>query len=214
MNDEPDNAQPIGLGLYGTCVPAAVVVRRTQEMKSRDQTRPVMINFGQGLANEFWRGRGLCTGDKEYYSIAAQDADILSFDIYPVGSSTPQVKGKLEYVARGVTNLMKHSGQWPKSVGRDRNYRPRPKHLPLRRRRFAPKFGWPSFMAHRASCTLCTNSRRRFARMRFFAIPMLLNKLPKQTLSSDRWRAIKHSGLDWKISGQINHADRYNGEAI
>ncbi len=103
--DEPDNAQPIGLGLYGTCIPAATVVRRTQEMKSRDPTRPVMINFGQGVANEFWRGRGPCTGDKEYYSIAAQDADILSFDIYPVGSGTPQVKGKLEYVARGVTNL-------------------------------------------------------------------------------------------------------------
>jgi hypothetical protein len=104
--DEPDNAQPIGLGLYGSCVPATEVVRRTQEMKSRDPTRPVMINFGQGVANEFWRGRGPCTSDQEYYSIAAQGADILSFDIYPVGSGTPQVKGKLEYVARGVTNLV------------------------------------------------------------------------------------------------------------
>jgi hypothetical protein len=107
--DEPDNAQPIGLGLYGTCIPAATVVRRTHEMKSRDSTRPVMINFGQGVANEFWRGRGPCTGDKEYYSIAAQDADILSFDFYPVGSGTSQVKGKLEYVARGVTNLISHT---------------------------------------------------------------------------------------------------------
>ncbi len=104
--DEPDNAQPIALGLYGTCIPATTVVRRTQKMKSRDPTRPVMINFGQGVANEFWRGRGPCTGDKAYYSIAAQDADILSFDIYPVGSDTPQIKGKLEYVARGVTNLI------------------------------------------------------------------------------------------------------------
>ena len=105
-DDEPDNAQPIGLGLYGTCVPAAEVARRTQKMKSLDATRPVMINFGQGIANEFWRGRGPCTGDQEYYSTAAQGADILSFDIYPAASDIPQVKGKLEYVARGVTNLV------------------------------------------------------------------------------------------------------------
>jgi hypothetical protein len=104
--DEPDNAQPIGLGLYGTCIPAAEVVRRTQQMKSIDPTRPVMINFGQGIANEFWRGRGPCTGDQGYYSAAAQGADILSFDIYPVSDPTPQVKGRLEYVARGVTNLV------------------------------------------------------------------------------------------------------------
>ena len=105
--DEPDNAQPIGLGLYGHCVPATEVVRRTQEMRAHDDTRPIMINFGQGIANEFWRGRGPCTGDDNYYSIAAQNVDILSFDIYPVGSDSAQIKGKLEYVARGVTRLKK-----------------------------------------------------------------------------------------------------------
>ena len=107
--DEPDNAQPIGLGLYGTCVPATEVALRTQEMKARDPTRPVLINFGQGVANEFWRGRGRCNGDLGYYDIAIRGADILSYDIYPVGSATPQVKGRLEYVARGVTNLMKRA---------------------------------------------------------------------------------------------------------
>lgn len=103
--DEPDNAQPIGLGRYGNCVPAIEVVRRTHEIKARDPTRPVMLNFGQGVANKYWRGRGPCTNDHGYYSIAARDVDILSFDIYPVGSKTPQVKGKLEYVARGVARL-------------------------------------------------------------------------------------------------------------
>jgi hypothetical protein len=107
--DEPDNAQPIGFGLYGSCIPASEVVRRTQEMKSRDPTRPVMINFGQGVANEYWRGRGSCNGDLKYYDYAAQGVDISSFDIYPVGSTTPQVKGKLDYVARGVTNLVKRA---------------------------------------------------------------------------------------------------------
>jgi hypothetical protein len=109
QGDEPDNAQPIGLGLYGTCVPAAEVARRTRKIKARDPTRPVMINFGQGVANEFWRGRGPCNGDRGYYDIAFQGADILSYDIYPVGSATPQVRGKLEYVARGVANLVKRA---------------------------------------------------------------------------------------------------------
>jgi hypothetical protein len=106
-SDEPDNAQPIGPGLYGTCIPATEVVRRSAEMKAHDPTRPIFIGFGQGIANEFWKGRGRCNGDLKYYDIAAEGADILSFDIYPVGSKIPQVKGKLEYVARGVTKLMK-----------------------------------------------------------------------------------------------------------
>jgi hypothetical protein len=104
--DEPDNAKPIGLGLYGSCVPANEVVRQTQQMKAQDGTRPVMINFGQGIANKYWKGRGPCTGDEDYYSVASRNVDILSFDIYPVGSETAQIKGKLEYVARGVTRLM------------------------------------------------------------------------------------------------------------
>lgn len=114
QEDEPDNAQPMLFGMaHVTCVPANEVARRSREMKERDPTRPVMINFGQGVANEFWRGRGLCNGDQAYYNTAGQGADILSFDIYPVGSRTPQVKDKLEYVAQGVSNLvnMANNGQ-------------------------------------------------------------------------------------------------------
>jgi len=110
QDDEPDNAQPLPSGGYGTCIPAVDVVRRTQDLKSRDPTRPVLINFGQGVANEFWRGRGQCNGDQKYYDQAIQGADILSYDIYPVGSRFPQVKGKLEYVARGVSSLVKRAG--------------------------------------------------------------------------------------------------------
>jgi hypothetical protein len=105
-DDEPDNAQPIGFGLHGSCIPAIEIVRRTQEMKMHDNTRPIMINFGQGVANEFWRGRGPCSGDENYYSAAARGVDILSFDIYPLSSLIPQVRGKLEYIGSGVTRLM------------------------------------------------------------------------------------------------------------
>ena len=105
QQDEPDNAQPILFGmLHVTCIPAREVARRTREMKTRDPTRPVMINFGQGVANEFWRGRGLCNDDQSYYDTAIQGADILSFDIYPVSSCTPQVEGNLEYVAVASAN--------------------------------------------------------------------------------------------------------------
>ncbi len=104
--DEPDNAQAAGLGRFGPCVPANEIVRRSQSMKARDASRPVMINFGRGVADPLWPGRGRCTGDEGYYDTAIQGADILSFDIYPVGSDTPRVKGKLEYVALGVTNLV------------------------------------------------------------------------------------------------------------
>lgn len=105
--DEPDNAQPTGPGKWGACIPAAEVVRQTRAMKTRDGTRPVLLNFGQGVVNEYWIGRGPCTGDQVYYGIAAEGAGILSFDIYPVSAKEPQVKDKLEYVARGVTRLYK-----------------------------------------------------------------------------------------------------------
>jgi hypothetical protein len=105
QGDEPDNAQPVRLGIYGPCIAAPDVARRTREMKARDPTRPVLINFGRGVADESWRGRGACTGDLNYYDAAIAGADILSFDIYPVASDTPHVRGRLEYVARGIANL-------------------------------------------------------------------------------------------------------------
>jgi hypothetical protein len=111
--DEPDNAQRATLGRFNPCTPADEVARRSRDMKVRDPTRPVMINFGRGVADTNWHGRGTCTGDQGYYDVAIDGADILSFDIYPVGSDTPSVKGHLEYVARGVSNLTSrsHPGQ-------------------------------------------------------------------------------------------------------
>ena len=44
-------------------------------------------------------------GDTRYYTRASQGADIVSYDIYPVAGSEEPIKGKLEYVARGVANL-------------------------------------------------------------------------------------------------------------
>jgi len=83
QDDEPDNAQPLPIAGYGTCIAAVEVARRTREIKNKDPSRPVLINFGQGVANEFWRGRGPCNGDQGYYDVAMQ-APILcrSISIY------------------------------------------------------------------------------------------------------------------------------------
>lgn len=103
--DEPDNAQRVAPGVYGPCVPPEEVVRRADEMRARDATRPVFLNFGQGVAHRTWKGRGSCTGDWDYYPKAARAADIVSFDIYPVATPEADVHGRLEFVALGVANL-------------------------------------------------------------------------------------------------------------
>ena len=111
--DEPDDAQPFSFGLHGPCIPAAEVERRTRAIARQDPTRPVMINFGPGVADSDWRGRGTCRGDLAYYDKAIQGAGIISFDIYPVASDIDHVKGKLQYVARGIQELVRraHQGQ-------------------------------------------------------------------------------------------------------
>ncbi|HWY61123.1 MAG TPA: hypothetical protein VNW15_04410 [Rhizomicrobium sp.] len=108
-HDEPDNAQPDGKGGYGPCIPAADVAEQSRQFKLRDPSRPVFIDFGQGVAYAGWLGRGNCTGDMAYYDTAKKNADILSFDIYPVASNQAVVQGKLEYVAFGVDNLVKRA---------------------------------------------------------------------------------------------------------
>ncbi len=89
--DEPDNVPP---------VPRADIVAGYERMLHWDATRPVLLNFGQGVANREYRGRGINYGDYPKYALGA---DILSFDVYPVaGVGDPRT---LWYVARGVDSL-------------------------------------------------------------------------------------------------------------
>jgi hypothetical protein len=85
------------------------VAARSRKLKARDPSRPVLVNFGQGVAYTSWIGRGTCTGNMAYYDAAVKNADILSFDIYPVASDQMGVEGKLEYVGLGVENLVKRA---------------------------------------------------------------------------------------------------------
>lgn len=104
---EPDNAQKQADGRWGACVAPAQLLTQYRELKALDR-RPVFLNFGRGVAQLGWNGRGSCTGNAEtYYPDGARGGDIVSFDIYPVASAS----GRLELVAEGVRNLVRWSRQ-------------------------------------------------------------------------------------------------------
>lgn len=110
--DEPDNAQPLGKDEngkskgYGPPIPPQKIVADYEQMRATDPTRPVMLNLGQGVVWDNWKGRGVRTRHPEDYAEYAKGGDIVSFDIYPVTLNRPEVAGKLEFVGRGVERLV------------------------------------------------------------------------------------------------------------
>jgi len=98
--DEPDDAQPKHGGGYGPCIPPAEIIRRYDEMRGNDPTRPVFLNFSQAVANPKWPGRGSCTGDYGDYPKYIEGANIISYDLYPINDSLP-----LWWVAKGIDRL-------------------------------------------------------------------------------------------------------------
>ena len=104
--DEPDNAQPNGSGGYEPCVSPATVVAAYNAIRTNDVSRPVMLNFGRGVSDINYVGRGTCSGDTNYYVQASLGGDILSFDLYPVAD----YGGQLELISQGVDNLKRWSG--------------------------------------------------------------------------------------------------------
>jgi len=110
--DEPDNAQRRALlPGYNPPVSPAALMTDYQKILSTDNSRPVMLNLGQGVAWDGWRGRGIRTNHPEDYPKYIGAADIVSFDIYPVGHPSAVVAGKLEYVARGVKRLLRWASE-------------------------------------------------------------------------------------------------------
>ena len=57
--------------------------RRLRAPATADPTRPVMLNLGQGVANDEWKGRGPGASLDDYPAYI-RGADIVSFDVYPV----------------------------------------------------------------------------------------------------------------------------------
>jgi hypothetical protein len=102
QSDEPDNAQQNGTGGSGQCLTPAQIVGAYNAIRANDTTRPVFLNFGRGVSNTDWIGRGSCTGQTaSYYPKAVAGGDVISFDIYPVA----EYSGRLEMVPQGVDNL-------------------------------------------------------------------------------------------------------------
>jgi hypothetical protein len=109
--DEPDNAQPItdpktGKQGYGPCIPPARIVADYNRLRAADPTRPILLNLGQGVANDEWVGRG--SGAKlEDYETYVKGGDVVSFDVYPVaGLEKPDNENYLWYVPKGVDRLV------------------------------------------------------------------------------------------------------------
>jgi hypothetical protein len=105
--DEPDNAQPLTIGVgHGPPIAPAQVVKEYETLRRLDPSRPVLLNLGQGVAWDGWWGRGNRSGHPEDYPEYIKGCDIASFDIYPVAHSHANVAGKLEVVAQGVSRLI------------------------------------------------------------------------------------------------------------
>ena len=108
--DEPDNAQwNAQTEQYDPPILPSKIVTGYEIIKSRDPSRPVFLNLGQGVAWDEYVGRGVRTNHPEDYSEYIQGTDIVSFDIYPVASTRPQIDGNLWYVPRGVERLVEWS---------------------------------------------------------------------------------------------------------
>jgi hypothetical protein len=110
--DEPDNAQSLGGGKgYGPPILPAKIVADYERIRAADPSRPIILNLGQGVAWDNYIGRGVRRNHPEDYREYVKGCDIASFDIYPVVHESPEIAGKLEYVARGVDRLIEWSGE-------------------------------------------------------------------------------------------------------
>lgn len=106
QQDEPDNSQERTFGLFSNPpVPPLEVLARYKTLRSNAPQKPVLLNFGQGIAWDQWEGRGTRTNHPEDYKEYVKGGDIISFDIYPVTHRNPSVRGRLEFVALGVQRL-------------------------------------------------------------------------------------------------------------
>lgn len=116
--DEPDNAQKWdGSDEWGRCYLPSELVDIYDDIVAHDPTRPVYVNFGQGVVegtgylgrwylDEAHLGPGNdYSGENysKYYTEASEAADILSFDIYPIASGYGSEN--LWYVGQGISNL-------------------------------------------------------------------------------------------------------------
>jgi hypothetical protein len=101
--DEPDNYQGQPGGGYGPAIPPSAIIADYGKWRDEDPTRPIMLNLGQGVANDEWKGGYAPLSDYPEYM---KGADIVSFDIYPMANSEFG-SDWLWMVGKGVSRLVR-----------------------------------------------------------------------------------------------------------
>jgi len=105
--DEPDNLKRNPVTGERAPIPPDTIIADYHVIAAKDPTRPVMLNLGQGVANDDWPGRGP-DATLDVYPEYCKGADMVSFDVYPVVNiRKPDGENYLWYVAKGVDRLRK-----------------------------------------------------------------------------------------------------------
>ena len=113
--DEPDNRQR---EYDDGPVPLEKILGDYARIKQADPKRPVVLNLGQGVANEEFSGRAISYDEYPRY---IRGCDVVSYDVYPVANfKSTDADGKtilrgdgedyLWYVAKGVRRLREWTG--------------------------------------------------------------------------------------------------------
>jgi hypothetical protein len=105
--DEPDNFTKNNAGNWVPKRTSQSIVSDYQRIKHNDPSRPVLLNLGQGVSNDQWKGGWAKESD---YRELVKGCDIVSYDIYPACSTRKEVAGRLELCAKGVSRLREWSG--------------------------------------------------------------------------------------------------------
>ena len=104
FGDEPDNVNS-ATGQVGH-TPEALLADFAK-IRRDDPTHPVYLNLGQGVANERFIGRA---ATDEQYAGYPKACDIVSYDVYPCNSISPDGPNRLHLVAKGVDRLRTWAG--------------------------------------------------------------------------------------------------------
>jgi glycosyl hydrolase family 42 (putative beta-galactosidase) len=105
--DEPDNFTKNDAGKWVPKHKPEKIIADYQAIRKKDPSRPVLLNLGQGVSNDFWKGGW--AKEKDYREFV-KGCDIVSYDIYPACATRKEVTGKLELCAKGVDRLRDWSG--------------------------------------------------------------------------------------------------------
>jgi hypothetical protein len=82
--DEPDNFRRSDAGQWVPKATPQKIIDDYEQIVRKDPGRPVLLNLGQGVANDQWKG-GWAKADD--YVELVKGSDIVSYDIYPMCSS-------------------------------------------------------------------------------------------------------------------------------